>query len=99
MLFFMSYANREDVAEDISKRTLALFTQWTPPDGYEFKAHYAFAEGGGGFAIIEASTATAILEAHAPFAPYFHFRTTPIVEIGEAVPLFQKTNEWRDSIS
>ena len=97
MLFAVIYTAR-DVTEEKDKRSLNLFTNWTPPSGYEFKAHYALADGTGGIGIVEANTAAALLEAHAPWAPFFDFRTVPIVEIDKAVPIFHKVNAWRDSV-
>jgi hypothetical protein len=97
MLFALMYTPKQ-VSEESQKRSLNLFTNWKPPAGYEFKSHYSLADGGGGLAIVEASTAAAILEAHSPWGPFFDFKTVPIVEINDAVPIFGKTNAWRDSI-
>ncbi len=97
MLFAMTYVAR-DVSEDKEKRSLSLFTHWKPPAGYEFKAHYALADGTGGLGIIEAASAAAILEAHSPWGPFFEFKIVPIVEIDKAVPVFQRVQAWRESI-
>ena len=98
MLFAVTYAARGDVSEEREKRSLQLFTNWTPPAGYEFKAHYTLADGGGGIAIVEASTAAALTEGLAPWGPFFEFKTVPIVEIEEAVPMLQRVYGWRDSV-
>lgn len=97
MLFAVTYRVR-GATEENQKRSLNLFTQWKPPSGYEFKGHYALCDGSGGLVIAEVSTAAALLEAHAPWAPFFDFVTTPIMAIETAVPIFQKVNDWRDSI-
>lgn len=97
MLFALTYIAR-NVTEETEKRSLSLFTNWRPPAGYEFKSHYAFGDGTGGVAIVEASSSAAILEAHSPWGPFFEFRIVPVVEIEKAVPIFQRVNEWRDSI-
>jgi len=97
MLFAVLYTAR-NVTEEKDKRSLNLFTNWKPPAGYEFKAHYALADGTGGMAVVEANSAAALLEAHAPYAAFFDFRTVPIVEIETAVPIFQRVNAWRDSV-
>ena len=44
MLFAVLYTAR-DATEEKDKRSLNLFTNWKPPAGYEFKAHYALADG------------------------------------------------------
>ena len=97
MLFAMTYTARNPT-EKKDKRSLNLFLHWKPPSGYVFKSHYALADGTGGIGIIESSSAEAILEAHSPWAPFFDFRIVPLVEIDKAVPIFQRVNEWRDSI-
>jgi hypothetical protein len=97
MLFAVMYTAR-DVTEEKEKRSLNLFTNWKPPAGYEFKAHYSLADGSGGLAIVEAASPAALLEAHGPWGPFFEFRTVPVVEVDQAVPIFQRVNAWRDSI-
>jgi hypothetical protein len=97
MLFAMTYTAK-DVTEEKEKRSLTLFTHWKPPAGYEFKSHYALADGSGGMGIVEAASAAAILEAHGPWGPFFEFKIVPIVEIEKAVPVFQRVQGWRDSI-
>lgn len=97
MLFAVTYTSI-NVSEESQKRSLNLFANWRPPSGYEFKAHYAFCDGSGGVAIAEATSTEALLEAHAPWAPFFNFTTVPVVEIEKAVPIFSKVNAWRDTI-
>ena len=97
MLFAVLYSAR-DVTEEKEKRSLSLYSNWKPPAGYEFKAHYALADGTGGVAIVEANSTEALLEAHTPWGPFFEFRAVPAVEIDKAIPIFQKVNAWRDSV-
>src|SRR5262249_40885716 len=97
MLFAILYTARETSEAD-QKRSLNLFTKWTPPAGYQFKAHYALCDGSGGLALAEATTTAPLLEAHAPWPPFFDFKTMPMLEIDAAVPIFQRVNAWRDSI-
>jgi hypothetical protein len=97
MLFAIIYSAR-DVTEQQEKRSLELFTTWKPPAGYEFKAHYAFADGSGGVGLAEADSVAALLEAHAPWVPFFNFRTVPVVDITESMPIAQKVVRWRDSV-
>jgi Protein of unknown function (DUF3303) len=96
MLFGLIYTARDGVTEDMEKRSLGLFTQWSPP--FEFKAHYARGDGQGGIAIVESDTAEAIVEGTAPWQPFFSFELTPVVDIQAAVPLFQRAYQWRDSV-
>lgn len=95
MLFGIVYMERNP-SEASQKRSLQLFTNWQPP--IEFKGHWAFATGGG-MAVVETENAAALVEAVAPYAPFFDFKVEPIVDIEEAVPIFMKTNAWRDSVA
>lgn len=98
MLFAVIYTPRGDVTEEKEKRSLQLFTNWTPPDGYDQKAHYTRADGGGGIVIAEASSAAALAEAAAPWGPFFEIETVPLVDVSEGVAIAQKVNAWRDSV-
>lgn len=68
-----------DNSEEAIQRNLAFFSQWTPPDGFEFKGFWGFADGSGGVAIVETDSAATIVKATAPFAPWLRFSTTPIL--------------------
>jgi hypothetical protein len=92
--FGVVYSERNPT-EEAQKRSLQLFTSWDPP--VEFRGHWAFASGGG-MAVVEAGTAAALVEAIAPYTPFFDFKVEPIVPAEEAVPIFMKTNAWRDSV-
>lgn len=97
MLIAGTYTARPTVSEGSEKRSLQLFTNWTPPAGFTFKSHYAFSDGTGGVFIAEA-TAEALLEATSPYAPFFEFKVVPVVDITAAVPILQKVGAWRDSV-
>jgi len=97
MLFAGTYTSRPTVSEQTTKRSLQLFTNWTPPNGFTFKSNYAFSDGTGGIFVAEA-TAESLLEATAPWTPFFEFKVVPVVDINAAVPIFQKVNAWRDSV-
>jgi hypothetical protein len=49
-------------------------------------------------ALIEPDTAAQVLEGTAPRTAYLQFEVTPAIPIEEAVPLFQKANEWRAAV-
>ena len=98
MLFAVTFKPRPGTTEDRDKRVLSIFSNWTPPAGYEFKSLYDYADGNGGIAIVEGTSAAALLEAHAPFAAYFEFELRPIVDAQEAIPLLQKAYAFRDAV-
>ena len=97
MLFVVTYRPRGDITEEEEKRSLKMFTNWTPPQGFEFKSHYVTGSGKN-VAIVEVSSAAVLLEAMAPWGPYLDFDSEPCVDVTEAVAITQKAYAWRDSI-
>jgi hypothetical protein len=96
-MLFLAIYKPHTPSEELDKRTLQLFTNWQPP--FEFKGHWARGDGQGGVAIFEADGAEQVLEGIAPWGAFLDFEVTPAVEIQNAVPIFAKVNEWRDSVS
>jgi hypothetical protein len=97
VLFGVLYTPHAGTTEETQKRSLQLFTVWSPP--FEFKVHYARGDGKGGISIVESETAEAIVEGISPWLPFFDFEVTPVVDVQTAVPLFQRGYAWRDSVS
>jgi hypothetical protein len=56
MLFHVTW-ELTDQTEEGSRRSLAVFSKWQPPEGANFQGFYAFADGAGGVAIIEVDSA------------------------------------------
>ena len=98
MLFAAVYKPIGDQTEAKQKRGLQLFTNWKPPEGFVFKAHYFRADGNGGIAIVEAASAANLLEGITPWSAYFQFEVTPVVNAEEGVPIQMRVNAWRDSV-
>ncbi len=88
-----------DTSEEGSARSLAVFAQWKPPAGAEFKGFYGLADGTGGVAIIEADSAATMARTTAPWTPWLRFTTTPILPIEEATAISAEAVAFRDSIS
>ena len=89
MLFGMIHTLRNPT-EQTDRRTLNLFTNWTPPQGFEFKSHYEFSDGGGGMATVEVTLPEAMYEAIAPYRDTLEFKLVPIVEVSVADPILQE---------
>ena len=83
MLFHLTW-EFVDTSEAAIRRSLAFFSQWKPPEGFEFKGFWGFADGSGGVAIVETDSAAAFAKATAPFTPWLRFSTTPILPVEEA---------------
>ena len=97
MLFHVTW-EFTDTSEEGTRRSLAVFSQWQPPAGAEFKAFYGFAQGGGGVALIEADSAASLARTTAPWTPWLRFTATPIVPIEESSAIAGEAVAYRDSI-
>lgn len=95
MLFVAIYRLRNP-SEEAHKRTLALFSSWTPP--FEMKGHYSRADGNGGVAIFEAADAAIVLEGVHPWLPFFEIELCPAIDAQESIPIFVRANAWRDAV-
>ena len=98
MLFALTYTPRDGASEERDRRTVKLFTNWQPPAGFEFKGFYDYADGNGGIALVETSSAELMLEATTPWAAFFEFTVKPLVPVAQSTPIFEKAIAWRDSI-
>lgn len=98
MLFHTTWEFRQNSEEEI-QRNLAFFAQWEPPDGFEFKGFWGFADGSGGVAIIETENAATLAKAASAFAPWLQFTTTPILPVEEASAIAGEAAAARASFS
>jgi len=85
-------------SEEGSRRSLAVFSKWQPPEGAEFKGFYGFADGSGGVALIEADSAATLARTTAPWSPWLSFTVTPIVPIEESTAIGGEAVAFRDSV-
>ena len=97
MLFHVTW-EFVDTSEESIRRNLALFSQWKPPDGFEFKGFWGFADGSGGAAIVETDSASVMARATAPFVPWLRFTTHPILPVEESAAIAGEAVGFRDSI-
>lgn len=103
MLFQVNYTLRaggsaKENAES-AKRTLALFSKWSPPAGMEIKSFYARADGKGGSLVLETDDVKVLLDGPAKFGAINEFEIVPVIEINEAVPILSEAIAWTESIS
>lgn len=87
-----------DTAESSEKRSLQVFSKWQPPEGAQFKGFYGFADGSGGFAIVEADSAATMARTTAPWTPWLRFTMRPIVPIEEATAIAGEAITFRESV-
>src|SRR6478609_3734442 len=98
MLFHTTWEFHLNNSEEAIQRNLAYFAQWKPPDGFEFKGFWGFADGSGGAAIVEVDSAATLARATAPFTPWLRFATTPILPIEESAAIAGEAVAVRDSV-
>jgi hypothetical protein len=85
-----------DLSEAGTKRSLQLFSQWQPGPA-QFQGFYGFADGVGGFAIVEAASAADLAKTTAPWTPFLKFSVRPILPIQESAQIGVAAAAWRDS--
>ncbi len=83
MLFHVSW-EFIDTSEEGQRRSLGIFAQWQPPAGAEFKGFFGYANGGGGFALVEVDSAETLERTCSPWTPWLRFTATPIVPIEQS---------------
>ena len=98
MLFHVTW-EFTDTNEESVKRSIAVFSQWQPPAGAEFKGFYGFSDGTGGVAIVEVDSAATLSRTVAPWIPWLRFEATPIVPIEEATQINNEAVAFRDAVS
>jgi len=98
MLFHVAW-EFVDQTEEGQKRSLAVFSNWQPPAGAEFKGFYGYADGSGGVALLEVDSFATLAKTTATFTPWLQFTTTPIIPVEEAAAIAGEAAAFRDSIS
>jgi Protein of unknown function (DUF3303) len=97
MLFHVTWTT-VNASEERNARSLAVFSQWTPPEGAGFKGFYGWAAGNGGVAIIEVDSAATLAQTIAPWTSWFDFAAAPILPIEEASGINGEALAWVDSL-
>jgi hypothetical protein len=95
MLFHVTW-DFIDNSETAQKRSLGLFAKWQPGPAH-FQAFYGFADGVGGVALIEASSASDLAKTMAPWTPFLKFTARPILPIRESAEIGAAAAAWRDT--
>ena len=98
MLFKTEFRFR-DPSEENSRRALAVFAAWQPPDEMDVQGFYSYGDGSGGFTIADVPDAATGLRAVAPFTPWLVFEITPILPIEEGTAIGVEAMAFRDGVS
>lgn len=79
------------------RRATARFIKWTPPAGYDIKAHY-FSPEGRGFALVNADSPMVLVAGTAAFSDVMDFEITPVAPIEDVIPATLESLAWIDSV-
>lgn len=87
MLFHVEW-EFTDTSDEGERQSLEVFSRWQPPEGTDFsRAFYGYADGTGGFAIVEADTVAAMAQATSPFLPWLRFTMKPILPVQDSAAI------------
>ena len=80
-----------------AKRLLDLFSKWTPAaaDILQFVSKI---DGRGGFSIVETDNPANVLRDVTKFSEFLEFEVYPVMDIGDAVPIFNEAIDYVESI-
>jgi hypothetical protein len=97
MLFMCQGTIKAGLAADERQKVLRLFAGWKPPAGLEIKAHYVSAAGSD-YVIVETTSAEALIEATAIWAPFVSYEVTPITAAQDAVGVIKRAEDSRRTL-
>lgn len=85
--------------EAAAKRSLQVFTQWSPPEGDVFHQFLQRLDGTGGYAVVETDNPLNVLDSAAKFGSWFEFDVVPVVDIMEGMPVLNQAVDWLNGVS
>lgn len=97
MLFLVTW-EFSDASEAGGQRSLAVFQQWQPAAGAEFKGFYGFADNSGGAAIIEVDSIATLARVTAPFTPWLRFTHKALLPIEESAAIAGEAQAWLSTV-
>ena len=87
-----------DAAADV-KRSLQLFSKWSPPEGLKMSEFVERIDGRGGYVVCETDNPALLLDGPSKFGVANTFEVVPVMDITEAIAVASEAIEYRDSIS
>jgi hypothetical protein len=79
-------------------RLLQAFSSWSPPSDATFHEFLGRLDAEGGYAVVETDNPASVMEGPSKFAPWLEFSVTPVLDITDAVPVFNAGVEFRNSV-
>lgn len=97
--YLLEWKTRDGLAGDESqpRRLLDVFSKWTPAAGNILQM-VSRVDDTGGLSIVETDNVTDILRDVSKFSVWLEFTVTPVIDITDAVPVFNEALEYIESI-
>jgi hypothetical protein len=100
MKYVVTWMNRDSGnAEADVKRSLSIFSKWSPSAGSTFHQFVGRVDGEGGFAVVETDDPMDILRDVSLFAPWLKYEVHPVVDIADVARVGAEAIKIRDSVS
>lgn len=98
MKYVIQWTNRDAPGdEDAGRRLLDVFSKWSPAAS-TIHQFVSTLDGSGGLSIVETDNPLDVLRDTSKFLPWLAFTVTPVVDIGDAVPVFNESLDYLDSV-
>ena len=97
MLFMCRGQAKPGLTAEDRQKVVQIFRGFAPPAGMQIQAHYVDTNGGD-YVVVETSSAEALLEATAVWAPYIEYTVTPIMPAPVAVERIQSAEQTRQQL-
>lgn len=99
MKYVVSWEARPSITEEDARRSLTVFSKWSPSHPEHFSAFLGRIDRNGGFAVIETDDATEIAKDTAPFAGWFEFHVYPCMDIADSAAIDTEAMAFLESVS
>jgi hypothetical protein len=84
--------------EKAERRSLDVFSKWSPSPDVTFHQFVQRVDGEGGFAVVETDNPAGMLSDCAKFGPWFSFQVFPVLDMMDSIPVINEALEFRESI-
>ena len=97
--YVIEWKNRDSAAGDeaVGRRLLDVFSKWTPAAGNILQM-VSRVDDNGGLSIVETDNLADILRDTSKFTTWLEFTVTPVIDITDAVPIFNEAIDYVESI-
>jgi hypothetical protein len=99
MKYAVTWEVRPNLTEESAKRSLLVFSKWSPTHPEHFQAFLGRIDGNGGFAVVETDDPTELAKDTAPFTTWFEFNIYPCLDIADSAAINGEAMAFLDSVS